>query len=196
MPSVELVLHPDDRAALSQEIDRLGLHVLHNRRYPSPDVRPESPEALLLLDRASVYLTKSEWIFDPLRVDRRTNTVDGTIYYDLKPRVNFAALSLSFYLAEVEVKHRLGWGELDFYPTWLSGRDLEIRKSSPDVGTAYRTLLRNLQNGGQQFKGPNGRVVVMRAALSRYLERGYLMPHAWLEAISREKLLGYKAGLQ
>jgi hypothetical protein len=174
---------------MCEGIRNVGLFAYSNERYDSQDILHYDLDKLNIAKRASLYLTKSDWNFGELKIDRRINSTDHSIYFDLKPRVNFSAISLSFYLKDSAANRCLGWGEMDSYRSWLTYPGNELVPAPSDTTRTFNALVGEFRAGGKQFIGPNGRVVVMKAALTYYRDENYRIPLSWLEPTAKEELL-------
>lgn len=179
----------EDRWSVMAAVAQGGLSVIYNKRYTSPDeVRPVSPEGLGSFDRVSAYLTRRDWIFGRLFIDQLRNSVDGSTYYDLRPRVNFSAISLSYYSRNTKDASQLGFGDVTSYSSWLRMPEMEVVRAPSDTGPTYRRLIKGLSGGGALIKQQRGQVLVMKAALQKFLAGSHRMPHPWLDDLVRLQL--------
>lgn len=184
MSSVQLVITTEDIPTISRSLTDVGLSVLLNKRYEKKaDVALLPADVLLARDRASAYLTKREWIFDEFLIDTLSNSKDGSVYIDLRPRVNFAALAMSYYSTNSAEPRRLGFGDIVSYRSWLKMPEKQVRSAPRDTHAIYNALITLLSRDGKLIKTDRGHVLVMAAAFEKFLTRQLKMPHSRLDGL-------------
>jgi hypothetical protein len=189
MISTEFILCNSDVAAIADALSAERLSVIYNERLDAPKICCQAPSSILRRPKASFYALRKEWQYGELVIRELANTVTGGKYYDLSPRVNFWAISLSFYPESIEGNIRkLGFGGIDAQDTWLKAPENELNRAPADASRVCKKILAHLREGGTTLATPYGKKIVMRHALEGFLNRSYIFPHAWLDKIARNSL--------
>jgi hypothetical protein len=189
MSSVEFILCQQDTNTIRRALADHDLCVIYNERLSRPVFNLAHPDTIVGRHSVSLYVTKKDWIFGEFSIRRLTNQVTKEIYYDLSPRVNFSSISLSFYIGNSDDgKCKLGFGDLDVYPTWLKSPGSELCKAPSETAKVYRALRRRFQKDGTVLSTPRGDKIVMQYALEKIVKGSHEMPHLWLEEIAAQQL--------